>query len=58
MEKGLGGKGKIDVQPLQGPGRDGRQGFERNDDGPDSRKLIRVTIDEDEPGETGIWWSG
>ena len=40
--------------PLQGSGRDGRQGPQGNHHGPrDSRKLIRVTIDEDEPGETG-----
>ena len=30
MEKGLGGKGKIDVSALQGSGRDGRQGPQRH----------------------------
>jgi hypothetical protein len=34
LQKGLGGKGKIDVSALQGPGRDGRQGPERHHDEP------------------------
>ena len=34
LATGLGGKGKIDVQPLQGSGRDGRQGPEGHHDEP------------------------
>ncbi|SHI04684.1 DNA topoisomerase IV subunit B [Marivita hallyeonensis] len=53
MEKGLGGKGKIDVQRFKGLGEMDAKDLKETTMDPSSRKLIRVTIDEDEPGETG-----
>ena len=53
MEKGLGGKGKIDVQRFKGLGETDAKDLKETTMDPASRKLIRVTIDEDEPGETG-----
>ena len=53
MEKGLGGKGKIDVQRFKGLGEMDAKDLKETTMDPKSRKLIRVTIDEDEPGETG-----
>ena len=52
MEKGLGGKGKIDVQRFKGLGEMDAKDLKETTMDPKSRKLIRVTIDEDEPGET------
>ncbi len=52
MEKGLGGKGKIDVQRFKGLGEMDAKDLKETTMNPASRKLIRVTIDEDEPGET------
>lgn len=53
MEKGLGGKGKIDVQRFKGLGEMDAKDLKETTMDPSSRKLIRVNIDEDEPGETG-----
>ena len=53
LEKGLGGKGKIDVQRFKGLGEMDAKDLKDTTMNPESRKLIRVTIDEDEPGETG-----
>ncbi len=53
LEKGLGGKGKIDVHRFKGSGRDGRQGSERNHDGPQHPQTDPRDREEDEPGETG-----
>ena len=53
LEKGLGGKGKIDVSRFKGLGEMDAKDLKETTMDPDSRKLIRVTIDEDEPGETG-----
>ena len=53
LEKGLGGKGKIDVQRFKGLGEMDAKDLKETTMDPASRKLIRVTIDEDEPGETG-----
>lgn len=53
MAKGLGGKGKIDVQRFKGLGEMDAKDLKETTMDPKSRKLIRVTIDEDEPGETG-----
>ena len=53
MEKGLGGKGKIDVQRFKGLGEMDAKDLKETTMDPKTRKLIRVTIDEDEPGETG-----
>ncbi|MCV2864963.1 DNA topoisomerase IV subunit B [Albidovulum sediminicola] len=52
MEKGLGGKGKIDVQRFKGLGEMDAKDLKDTTMNPATRKLIRVSIDEDEPGET------
>ncbi len=53
MAKGLGGKGKIDVQRFKGLGEMDAKDLKDTTMNPLTRKLIRVSIDEDEPGETG-----
>ncbi|MDA7427439.1 DNA topoisomerase IV subunit B [Primorskyibacter aestuariivivens] len=53
MEKGLGGKGKIDVSRFKGLGEMDAKDLKDTTMNPATRKLIRVSIDEDEPGETG-----
>ncbi len=53
LEKGLGGKGKIDVSRFKGLGEMDAKDLKETTMDPTSRTLIRVTIDEDEPGETG-----
>ncbi|MBV7409161.1 DNA topoisomerase IV subunit B [Maritimibacter sp. DP1N21-5] len=53
LEVGLGGKGKIDVQRFKGLGEMDAKDLKVTTMDPATRKLIRVTIDEDEPGETG-----
>ncbi len=52
FEKGLGGKGKIDVQRFKGLGEMDAKDLKETTMDPKTRRLIRVTIDEDEPGET------
>ncbi|ARE41513.1 Topoisomerase IV subunit B [Rhodovulum sp. P5] len=52
LEKGLGGKGKIDVSRFKGLGEMDAKDLKETTMDPASRKLIRVSIDEDEPGET------
>ncbi|MDJ1016520.1 MAG: DNA topoisomerase IV subunit B [Paracoccaceae bacterium] len=53
MAEGIGGKGKIDVQRFKGLGEMDAKDLKETTMDPASRTLIRVTIDEDEPGETG-----
>ena len=53
LEKGLGGKGKIDVSRFKGLGEMDAKDLKETTMDPATRKLIRVSIDEDEPGETG-----
>jgi topoisomerase IV subunit B len=53
LARGLGGKGKIDVQRFKGLGEMDAKDLKDTTMNPLTRKLIRVTIDEDEPGETG-----
>jgi len=53
LEKGLGGKGKIDVSRFKGLGEMDAKDLKETTMDPGSRKLIRVSIDEDVPGETG-----
>ncbi len=52
LEKGLGGKGKINVQRFKGLGEMDAKDLKETTMDPKTRRLIRVTIDEDEPGET------
>ncbi|WP_442773236.1 DNA topoisomerase IV subunit B [Paenirhodobacter enshiensis] len=53
LKKGLGGKGKIDVQRFKGLGEMDAKDLKDTTMNPTSRKLIRVTTVEDFPGETG-----
>jgi topoisomerase-4 subunit B len=53
LTKGLGGKGKIDVQRFKGLGEMDAKDLKDTTMNPETRKLIRVSIDEDSPGETG-----
>ncbi len=53
LAEGLGGKGKIDVQRFKGLGEMDAKDLKDTTMNPATRKLIRVNIDEDEPGETG-----
>ncbi|MFN3847139.1 MAG: DNA topoisomerase IV subunit B [Paracoccaceae bacterium] len=53
LAKGLGGKGKIDVQRFKGLGEMDAKDLKDTTMNPETRKLIRVSIDEDEPGMTG-----
>ena len=53
LEKGLGGKGKIDVSRFKGLGEMDAKDLKETTMDPATRQLIRVTIDEDDPGETG-----
>ena len=53
LAKGLGTKGKIDVQRFKGLGEMDAKDLKDTTMNPLTRKLIRVSIDEDEPGETG-----
>ncbi|WP_299960056.1 DNA topoisomerase IV subunit B [uncultured Roseobacter sp.] len=53
LEKGLGGKGKIDVSRFKGLGEMDAKDLKETTMDPATRKLIRVSIDEDMPGETG-----
>ena len=53
LTKGLGGKGKIDVQRFKGLGEMDAKDLKETTMNPKTRKLIRVSIDDDEGGETG-----
>ncbi|MEM6759930.1 MAG: DNA topoisomerase IV subunit B [Pseudomonadota bacterium] len=53
LEKGLGGKSKIDVSRFKGLGEMDAKDLKDTTMNPETRKLIRVSIDEDEPGQTG-----
>ena len=52
LEAGLGGKGKIDVSRFKGLGEMDAKDLKDTTMNPETRKLIRVSIDEDEPGQT------
>ena len=53
LERGLGGKGRIDVSRFKGLGEMDAKDLKDTTMNPATRKLIRVSIDDDEPGETG-----
>ncbi|MEL7099496.1 MAG: DNA topoisomerase IV subunit B [Pseudomonadota bacterium] len=53
LDKGLGGKGKIDVSRFKGLGEMDAKDLKDTTMNPATRKLIQVRIDEDEPGQTG-----
>ena len=52
MDKGLGGKGKIDVQRFKGLGEMDAKDLKDTTMNPLTRKLIKVSLHDDEPGET------
>ena len=52
LEKGLGGKGKIDLQRFKGLGEMDAKDLKETTMDPATRKLIRVTVQEDVAGET------
>ncbi len=53
LAKGLGGKGKIDVQRFKGLGEMDAKDLKDTTMNPATRKLIRVSVDEEEGGSTG-----
>ncbi len=53
MATGIGGKGKVEVSRFKGLGEMDAKDLKETTMNPATRKLIRVSIDEDEPGETG-----
>ncbi len=52
MAKGLGGRGKIEVSRFKGLGEMMPQQLKETTMSPATRKLIRVTVHDDEPGDT------
>jgi len=52
LEKGIGGRGKIDVSRFKGLGEMNANDLKETTMDPATRSLIQVQIDEDEPGET------
>lgn len=53
LEKGLGGRGKIDISRFKGLGEMDARDLKQTTMNPAERTLIKVTVDEDAPGETG-----
>ena len=52
VEQGLGGKGKIEVSRFKGLGEMDAKDLKETTMDPGSRRLIRVSVDDDMPGET------
>ena len=52
LKDGLGGRGKIDVSRFKGLGEMDAKDLKETTMDPSSRKLIRVSVDDEEPGET------
>ncbi|MCC5963342.1 MAG: DNA topoisomerase IV subunit B [Rhodobacteraceae bacterium] len=52
VEEGLGGKGKIEVSRFKGLGEMDAKDLKETTMDPASRRLIRVSVDDDSPGET------
>ncbi len=53
LAKGLGGSGRVSVSRFKGLGEMDAKDLKSTTMNPATRKLIRVSIEEDEPGETG-----
>ena len=53
LERGLGGKGKTDVSRFKGLGEMDAKDLKETTMDPKSRQLIRITVQDREPGETG-----
>ncbi|WP_114966837.1 DNA topoisomerase IV subunit B [Alkalilacustris brevis] len=53
IAEGLGGKGKIDVSRFKGLGEMDAKDLKETTMNPETRRLIRVSVDDDFPGETG-----
>ena len=52
MAEGFGGKGKVDVSRFKGLGEMDAKDLKETTMDPASRRLIRVSVDDDLPGET------
>jgi len=52
MDKGLGGKGKIDISRFKGLGEMDAKDLKETTMNPETRQLIRIDVNEDSPGET------
>ncbi|QDL92765.1 DNA topoisomerase IV subunit B [Paroceanicella profunda] len=53
LAEGIGGRGKIEISRFKGLGEMDAKDLKETTMNPARRQLIQVTIDEDEPGETG-----
>ncbi|MFN3936610.1 MAG: DNA topoisomerase IV subunit B [Gemmobacter sp.] len=53
LRKGLGGKGRIEVSRFKGLGEMDAKDLKDTTMNPATRRLIRVSVDEDTPGDTG-----
>ncbi len=53
LARGLGGKGRVEISRFKGLGEMDPRDLKETTMNPATRRLIRVTIDEDAPGETG-----
>ena len=53
LAEGLGGKGRIEVSRFKGLGEMDAKDLKETTMNPATRRLIRVSVDDDEPGETG-----
>ncbi|MEL6125658.1 MAG: DNA topoisomerase IV subunit B, partial [Pseudomonadota bacterium] len=53
LASGLGGRGKIDISRFKGLGEMDAKDLKDTTMDPEKRLLIKVVIDDDEPGETG-----
>ncbi|MCP5085611.1 MAG: DNA topoisomerase IV subunit B [Rhodobacteraceae bacterium] len=52
LAEGLGGRGKIELQRFKGLGEMDAKDLKDTTMSPETRQLIRVSVDDDEPGET------
>jgi topoisomerase-4 subunit B len=52
LEKGLGGRGRIDISRFKGLGEMDAKDLKETTMNKASRQLIQINIDEDEPGQT------